>query len=85
MVSCASLAEVLAGSVSTMESDVYSAGRILAQMLSLCKQFQDPFEKESKALVRSLNNLATAMCRERPSDRPSSAKVCKELMKAITW
>jgi hypothetical protein len=71
--------------VSSMASDVYSAGRILTQMLSLCGQFKDDMDKESHSLTRYLANLAKSMCRDRPVERPSSAKVVKDLAKVITW
>jgi hypothetical protein len=68
-----------------MASDVYSAGRILSQMLSLCGQFKDNMDKESHSLVRCLSNLAKVMCRDRPVERPFSSKVVKDLIKIMTW
>jgi hypothetical protein len=41
-----------------------SAGRILEQMLSSSKHFKEEFAKESKVLVRTLENLAKDMLQE---------------------
>ena len=41
-----------------------SAGRILEQMLNSSKHFKEEFAKESKVLVRTLENLAKDMLQE---------------------
>mmetsp|Transcript_38067 Transcript_38067/g.119935 ORF Transcript_38067/g.119935 Transcript_38067/m.119935 type:complete len:252 (-) Transcript_38067:35-790(-) len=71
--------EVSAGSVSTMASDVYSAGKILAEMMNLATGYQEMFAKESKTLTRKLSVLSSQMCASSPRARPTSTAVGKML------
>ena len=75
--------EVENGSVSTMASDVYSAGMILSQLVTMCSQFKENFSKESTSLVRALSNLAKSMSQERPHMRPTAMACVKSLRKTM--
>jgi hypothetical protein len=75
--------EVENGSVSTMASDVYSAGMILSQLVTMCSQFKENFGKESTSLVRALSNLAKSMSQERPHMRPTAMACVKALRKTM--
>lgn len=74
--------EVTAGSSSSMASDVYSAGRILEQMLAASRHFKEEFAQESKVLVRTLQNLGKDMMHEVPRRRPSS-KAASEILARV--
>ena len=50
-------AEVEAGAVSTKASDVYSAGKILLEMLASSQQFSDEFVREQVNAARVLSSL----------------------------
>jgi len=73
--------EVEEGSVSSMASDVYSAGKVLSELLNLSSGFKELFHNEPRAMVRHLRSTLVRMCDEDPDKRPSSTEACKSLEK----
>lgn len=71
--------EVKDGRVSTMASDIFSAGKILEELLNLSESFGEAFEKEPKFMVRKLRGLANLMCSPSPSERPTALRSCQKL------
>ncbi len=71
------------GSVSSMASDVYSAGKLLLELLNLSAGFKEHFSKEPRAMVRHLESLLLRMCQPAPEKRPPSAEACKALEKLL--
>ena len=71
--------EVKDGRVSTLASDVYSAGKILEELLNLSEGFKEAFEKEPKFMVRKLRGLAQIMCCASSSERPTALRACQKL------
>ena len=65
--------------MSTMASDIFSAGKILSELLNLSESFGDAFEKEPKFMVRKLRGLAAGMCSPAPSARPTALRACQKL------
>lgn len=60
-------AEVEGGSVSSMASDVFSAGKLLGELLNLSSGFKELFSKEPRAMVRHLKSLFMRMSQVSPS------------------
>jgi len=70
--------EVERGDVSTKASDVYSCGRILAEMLAAAAQFSE-YHNEQRSLGRILGSIADSMCRADPQTRVTARAVMKRL------
>lgn len=71
--------EVKEGGGSTKESDVYSAGKILDELLNIAAAFRSEVKSETKSMVRKLRGLALDMCLKQTSTRPSARAACKRL------
>lgn len=70
--------EVERGDVSTKASDVFSCGRILAEMLAAAAQFSE-YHSEQRSLGRILGSIADSMCRADPQARVTVRGVMKRL------
>lgn len=62
-----------------MASDIYSAGKILDELLNLSESFGEAFAKEPRFMVRKLRGLAQSMCSPTPSERPTALRACQKL------
>mmetsp|Transcript_21377 Transcript_21377/g.34223 ORF Transcript_21377/g.34223 Transcript_21377/m.34223 type:complete len:619 (-) Transcript_21377:577-2433(-) len=71
--------EVKEGGGSTKESDVWSAGKILDQLLKIAAAFSGEVKSEPKSVVRKLRGLSLDMCCNLTCKRPSARAACLRL------